>query len=256
MTIETDAAPGAAAGSVAPENNLANTTEVATPEANTEAKPEVSDHERTLKKLGRRIDNVTRARYEAEARAQQAEERAKRAEAMLQERPQQTEPQTQEGKEPPRQKQADPDDIERRATELATIREVAKRSNDIVTKGSKAYGDEFRSSVVAVQDEAGPMFQRSGLPTALGEAILDADDPAALLHHLGQNPEDAGDLRGLSAAQLGRRIARIEAQIAKEPEASKPALHKPVTPQATARSKAPEQMSDAEWAAQRKAQKR
>src|SRR6185295_13786656 len=117
MTIDTDAAPGAAAGTPAPENDLANTQEVATPEAaNEPEKPEVSDHERTVKKLGRRIDNVTRARYEAEARARQAEERAQRLEAQLQER-QAPNPQTQEARqEEPRQKQPDPDDIERRAT--------------------------------------------------------------------------------------------------------------------------------------------
>lgn len=253
MTTEIDAAPGAAAGSPAPEE-IANTPEVATPEV--EAKPEPSDHDKSIKKLERRIGNVTRSRYEAEARAQQAEERAARLERELQERQsKQSEPQG----DVPRTQQRDTDDLDARVTqraeEIATIREVTRRSNDIATKGKQAYGDDFMSSVAAVQDEAGPLFERSGLPTALGEAVLDSEDPAALLHYLGQNPEEAEDLRDLNAAQLGRRIAKLEAKLSQAPTSKPAPTHKPVTPQATARSKPHDQMSDAEWAAARKAKR-
>ena len=173
------------------------------------------------------------------------------------------EPTAPQGEPPARREQQTREDpreaetrINQRAEEIALAREVARRSNDIADKGRKTYGDEFAASVSTLQDEAGPMFQRNGLPTALGEAILDAEDPAALLHHLGQNPDDAAELRGLSAAALGRRIAKLEAQLAAAPPQKPAQAHKPVTPSATAATKDPSKMTDAEWAAQRKAQKR
>jgi hypothetical protein len=269
MTIETTAAPGAAASTAAPENSLANASpEVANPAAESNEQPAerdpVSEHDRTVKKFERRIGNVTRARYEAEARAQQAEARAREAEerAARLEQMQRPNDQQPQGEQQPRREQTreDPREAEaritQRAEEIATVREVTRRANEIAEKGRKSYGDEFGSAVSAVQDEAGPMFQRNGLPTALGEAILDAEDPAALLNHLGQNPDDAADLRGLSAAALGRRIAKLEAQLAAQPPSKPAQAHKPVASTATAPTKDPAKMSDAEWYAQRKAQKR
>lgn len=235
MTTETIAAPGAAASTAAPES-LATEQGLATPDGTT-TKPAggeqdpATDHERTVKKLTRRVDNVTRARYEAEARAQQATERAERLERQLQEQRQsQNQP---NGPTQGQQEQQErstalrPEDIEQRveqrAAEVATVREAAARANKVFEAGVKEFGaDAFKSSIAVVQEEAGPLYQRNGMPTALGEAITDSDNPAALLQHLGQNPEIAEELKGLSAAQLGRRIARIEASMsaAKEPKAS------------------------------------
>lgn len=240
MTIETIAAPGAAASTAAPDS-LANEQGLASPNDTTnkpaggEQDP-ATDHERAVKKLTRRVDNVTRARYEAEARAQQALERAERAERQLQERQSQQQPggnaqgQGEQQRAAPR-----PEDIEQRveqrASEVATVREAAAKANKVFEAGTKEFGgDAFKSSVAVVQEEAGPLYQRNGMPTALGEAITDSDNPAALLHHLGQNPEIAEELKGLSAAQLGRRIARIEASMTtnKEPKASN--APKPLAP--------------------------
>jgi len=50
------------------------------------------------------------------------------------------------------------------------------------------------------------------------KAILESDDAAALLHHLGTNPDLAAELNGLSPAQLGRRIERFEAQMKAKPQ--------------------------------------
>ena len=67
--------------------------------------------------------------------------------------------------------------------------------------------------MATVIDEAGPIIDAKGMPTALGEALLDADEPAKLLHHLGRHPEIAETLQGLTPAQLGRRLGRIEADM-------------------------------------------
>lgn len=252
MTIETNAAPGAAAEIDAPA--LANPEGVANPAAEeTTEQKDVPEHERTIKKLERRIGNVTRSRYEAEARAQQAEERARALEERMARLEAAAQPR--EGQQPKQQPNPDPraddDRVNQRAEEIATVRETTARSNKVFESGIKDFGDEFKSSVAAVLEEAGPLIDRKGMPTPLGEAVLDSDNPAALLHYLGQNPEDAGELRGLTPARLGRALVRIEAQIAAEK--TKPAKPlQPVTPKGNPKPKSDQEMTDAEWYAARK----
>lgn len=95
---------------------------------------------------------------------------------------------------------------------------VTEKANSIAQDGEKRFKDGFRSALETVAEEAGPLFNQRGLPTALGEAILESDDAAALLHHLGTNPDLAAELNGLSPAQLGRRIERFEAQMKAKPQ--------------------------------------
>lgn len=261
MTIETDAAPGAAAGTPAPEQNaisegLANPAEKANEP--TEADPPETEQERAVRKLERRVGTVTRQRYDAEARARQAEERAQRLEAQMQEWQQRrTESETTETQgEKPRQQGMSREEIEAEITRQADLRarvaDTNRRANEIAAKGQKAFGAEFMEGVQTVMAEAGPLYGRDGLPTALGEAIQEAEDPAALLHFLGQNPDDAAELRGLSAAAIGRRIAKLEDRIAAQP-ASKPAKPlTPVTSKGNPKPKSDQDMTDAEWYAARR----
>lgn len=244
MNTEANAAPDVAADTATSEQ-IANTTpEVATPESSAEEqgqqteKPEADDSDKSLKRLQRRVDRVTAARYQAEARAQQLEEQLARFQ-------QQAQP---EGEA----QQVDPYEL---AKQIATAERITERSNAVYRDGVKAHGDAFMQSVAAVQDEAGPLFDKRGLATPLGEAILDADKPADLLAYIGKNPDIAESLQGLSAAQLGRRIASIEAQMVKpEPKASKAPL--PLEPvKASGKvQKSPSEMTDAEFSAYRKAQ--
>lgn len=228
MTIETMAAPGAAAENLAPES--AETPEVATPDTSAQSQaPQTDanadkgdDADRSLKRLQRRVDRVTAARYQAEARAQQAE-------AELSRYRQQAAPQDAEA-QPVR-----PEDIDRlanqRADEITTARQLNERSNAVFQAGTKAFGDTFQQSIAVVIDEAGPLIAPNGRATPLGEAILDAEAPAQVLHHLAQHPEIAEQLRDLTPAQLGRRIARIEAEMSAKPVAPKPSnAPKPITP--------------------------
>lgn len=112
------------------------------------------------------------------------------------------------------------------ADHIATAREVAKQSNDVVKEGQKRFAATWAASLAAVLDEAGPLIDsKSMLPTPLGEAILDSKDPSALLHHLGSDPSLAAELADLSPAKLGRRLAQIEAQM--ETPKPKPASNAP-----------------------------
>lgn len=220
MTTETMTGAGAPADTIAPDQQ--HHPDLAAPGSDDGKQPQQTgatpdsgdDADKSLKRLQRRIDRVTAARYQAEARAQQLEAELDRY------------------RQQPAAEQIDQDAVPRsevdriaatRAEEIASVRQVADRSNAVAAAGKKAYGEEaFAASLHAVIDEAGPLIDRYGRATPLGEAILDADKPAALLHYLGRNPDVSEQLAGLSPAALGRRIARIEADMQAKSAAPKP----------------------------------
>jgi hypothetical protein len=141
------------------------------------------------------------------------------------------------------------------AREIATIERVTEKANAVAKDGQKRFSD-FNDALTTLREEAGDLFDKKGLPTAIGEAILDADDPAALIHFLGANDDLAAELEGLSPAALGRRIAKYEARMNAEPKA-KPLskASEPIAPlkgTANAAVKSLEQMSQAEYEAHRK----
>lgn len=227
MSTETQVAPDAATqiNASAP----TETPEVVEPEASTEQQPdepqepEVDPREKAVKSLTRRVDRITAARYQAEARAQQA---AQEAEALRQRLAQY------EQQEAPQQRQPDPIAL---AREIAQLEKVTDRSNAVHKEGTKRF-EAFDKALNVVIEEAGPLVvpvapgAPIGRPTALGEAILDAEDPAAVLHHLGNNPDLASELHGLTPTQIARRIARIEMELAKPKEPKQSAAPRPISP--------------------------
>lgn len=227
MTTEAIAAPDVAADTATSEEIANETPEVASPESNeAEHQPQEKsedDSDKSLKRLQRRVDRVTAARYQAEARAQQLEQQLRQ---FLEQQPREQE----EGK------QVTPDEIERiasqKARELVESEQIAKASNAIKSELVKKVGaDGFSEVIATVTEEAGPLADERGRWTPLGEAVAESDDPAGLLIFLKDNPDTAAELQGLTAAQLGRRIARIEAQInapKAEPQPSK--APRPITP--------------------------
>ena len=187
--------------------------EVAAPENDEVA--ERDDPARVVKRMERRIDRVTEKRYQAEARAAQLEQelQALRSQAS-QENPQQGERQ-------------DPVAL---AREIAQVERVTEKANGIAADGGKRFGDAFGKAVQTVAAEVGAMFERSGKPTPLGEVILSSDDPAALIHHLGSNPDIAADLADLTPIQQARKLARIEIDMSKPRETKQSQAPKPITP--------------------------
>ena len=178
--------------------------EVVTPEveavAETQPAPE-DDAEKAKRSMQRRIDKRTADLYRERANNEQLTQRLSALESRLQSTPEQ-------------QAQVDPVAL---AKEIAAVERITEKSNEVAKTGRKLFGDEFSTSLATVVEEAGQLFQPSGKTTALGEAILDSEDPASLLHHLGQNPDLAAELSGLSAAALGRRIGKIESAMANKP---------------------------------------
>lgn len=226
MSTEALVAPDAA--TEIPASEQAASPEVATPEASAETQPdeppepEVDPRDKAVKSLNRRVDRITAARYQAEARAEQAAQESQQLRQRL--------AQYEQG-ETPQPRQADPLAL---ANEIATIREVTAKSNNVVKVGRERF-EAFDKALTVVIEEAGALVSpipgtQIGRPTPLGEAILDADDPAAVLHYLGNNPDAAADLHGLTATQVARRIARIEIEIGKTSEPKQSTAPKPIAP--------------------------
>lgn len=246
MTEETQVAPEQTQN--APEQTQ-TAPEVVTPEveaqaadeAKQEESPKEDDAEKARRAMQRRIDKRTADLYRERAEKEQLAARLSALEARLGGEPEQQTP------------QIDPVAL---AREIATVEKITEKSNAVAKDGEKRFAGAFTEAVRAVTEEAGTLFLPNGKATALGEAILDADDPAGLLHHLGQNPDVAAELQGLSPAQLGRRIGRIEAQMASKPQpkpvSNAPAPARPIS--ANRSGQDPASMSMADYKAMRKAQ--
>lgn len=245
MNTETNAAPDVAADTATSEHT--QTPEVVSPEVDAgpaqETPPETEQDstEKALKRMERRINKRTadyhRERAEKEHLAQQLE----------QYRQQST---NDDGT------QVDTADVQRlvreEAKRLTQIEKLNEKANSIHAEGTKKFSD-FEEAIKAVNDEA-PLFDKQG-PTPLMEAVFESDNPAAVLHYLGKNPDIAAELVDLTPAQLTRRLVRIESSIAKpEPRPSKaPQPLEPVKGGGKVQ-KSLADMSDAEFAAARRSQ--
>ena len=212
MTEETNGSPVAEPELPATEVPAQETPEVAAPE-NDEA-AERDDPTKVVKRMERRIDRLTAARYQAEARADQAAAQFEQLRAQFaQENPQQV-------------GQQDPVTL---AREIAHVERITEKANGIAADGNKRF-EGFGKAVQTVSAEVGALFDKRGKATPIGEAILAADDPAALIHHIGSNPDLAADLADLTPIQQARKLARIEIDMARPKETKQSLAPKPISP--------------------------
>lgn len=195
------------------------TPEVVNPEPNEPQADETPEdpRDKTVKSLQRRVDRLTAAKYQTQAEAQQARQQLEQLQARLAQY---------EQPEQPQQQQADPITL---AKEIAKIEKVTEKANQIAKEGATKFKD-FGEAVKVVNREAGQLFDQYGRATPFGEAILASDDPAAVIHAIGTNPDLAADLADLSPIQQARRIARLEAELSKPKEPPKSSAPKPITP--------------------------
>jgi predicted RNase H-like nuclease (RuvC/YqgF family) len=211
-----------------------------------EADKGLTDEQRTIRKQMRRIERLTAKRGAAEREAELLRQQM----AEFQRR---TSGQLGEDGEPAMSRQISEADIERvasqRAAEIAQQRAIGEKVSKVLREGSKLEG--FNAAVDAVA-EVVPFTDRKGKPTPFIEAVLDADDPAALLKYLGDNSDEAEELADLSPAQLGRRIAKLEDRLASVKKKSS-AAPVPIKPVGGTSKVTPDEskLSDAEWRAQR-----
>lgn len=239
MTIESQAAPVEAAQipSTDPATNAPVQAEPENPEGNAEPqKPELTPAEREARALKRRVDRLTREKYQTQAELQQ-----------LRQRP--ADPQVDAS-------QMTEQEVNRRAQQIAETRAFNDRCNEIDRVGRKEFPD-FADKFAELSAEI-PTFTEKGA-TPFMEAILDSDNPAALIHHLGSNPDLAAELADLTPRQQVRRLALIERDMgAKEAPPKTSSAPKPIQPvKPTATAGGPDPGKDPEaWIAWRNAQVR
>jgi len=221
------------------------TPEVVEPETTESEQPQktpeqlrIEQLEREAKAKQRRIDRLTREKYESR----------------------QVQPQQQPTQEQQEPKTLTPEDVEREVQNRLERERVNQRANDIAAKGEKEFKDFGEK--VRIASEALPLFTQAGKPTAAMELIADCDKPHAVLHYLGDNPEIAEELADLTGVRLAKRIAQIESEASKPKSAPQPSkAPKPIEPgkpsAQTARD--PSQMTDEEylrWKAEQRTQAR
>lgn len=170
------------------------------------AKKEKTAEQREIERLRRRVDNLTRQKYELASRApQQREQQTPAGEA--------DEPVTLSRAELSRM-------IAEQARELAPAlseqQAETQRRQKVVGDLAKSWGQERFDALASDLDDAfGGLQDASGRPKPATEALFESDDPKALIEYLTDpdNAEDARRLASLNPVRAGREIARIEAEI-------------------------------------------
>jgi len=192
---------------VIPANEAAPATLPDEPEVKVDEK--ATETEKVSKALQRRIDRLTREKYQLRAENEQL-----RA-------PRQAE----------QDSQPDERDVETRAQEIARelteVKEFNKHCDDVYEKGMKA-SKKFADAFKEFSEEIGGAFDAQGKPSNVMSAVLDADEPHKLVIYLADKPELAAELADLTPARQIRRIAQIEKEmgevtIPKPSNAPKPA---------------------------------
>jgi hypothetical protein len=134
--------------------------------------------------------------------------------------------------------------VQTEAQEVARVTKLNDRCNDIAEKGKKAFAD-FDASLAVMREEL-PLFNDKGATPAL-EAILEMDNPPALIHYLGNNPDIAAELAHLSPYRLTRRLDQIEREMKPTRQPSNaPKPLEPVKPVASV-SGEPDPKDTARW---------
>lgn len=199
---------------------------------------QAQDADKASKALQRRIDRLTREKYQLKAENDQLRTPKERADD---EKDNLTEDEVETR-------------AEARAREIAELKEIQSRCNAVFDKGVKNNKD-FAKAVQAVAEEIGTPFDAKGRPTPTMAAILDADEPEKLIQHLADNPEIAAELADLSPSKQIRRIVQIEKEMGEESKPKPSNAPKPATPVnagATTASKDPATMTDKEFAEYRR----
>jgi hypothetical protein len=147
------------------------------------------------------------------------------------------------------------DDPQTIANEIARIDRFTEKANDFVSRGKKAHPD-YMESLKSLAAEVGDFVTPNGAPSKFMDVVLQvADEPGALLYHLGKNPDLAEELSDLSDLRLAAKLKLIERDMG---EALKPQTVKTAKPLEAVKpinlaKKSPSNMTDAEYAKWRKA---
>lgn len=220
-------------------------------EAEAKADEEAPAEEKPRKsRFQERIDKLTADKYAAEREARQLRERIERL----------------EGRERP---EVDPEDYD--AVEDDRLRRVFEESEkqrynedalEAQRRSQAARQELFRAKLEAARDRIPDLEQSvqrfAQLPVTPDSAEIIADSPKAaeIAHYLGNHPDIAHEIAGMSPVNQGRAIAQIENRVslpAKRVSQAPPPAPK-LKPAAAPQAKDPSEMTAAEYVAWRNKQ--
>ncbi len=194
------------------------------------------------KGVGKRIDELTREKYDAQRERDFWREQAMRNQRQPEQRQEQAGQTVQATDEPTLEEHGFDVAAYNRAWYDWRKQEDAKadqKAKEIQSQQERA--KKYQDSVQSFA-EANPDFYdvfHDGLPVTqtMAEAITDADNPAAIAYYLGQNPEEAARIAGMSPSAVSRAIGRIEAKL--ESQAAPAAADQARAPEQKTVTKAP-----------------
>lgn len=184
-------------------------------------KPEKSPEQRELERARRKIDRLTKQKYEllnqvqnrtVQGQAPGAESDASEHDDVV----------TLSRADLERQIRAE---AEKLAPTLQQQRTVEEQRRTVVEKLAQTWGQERFDEVAADLDDAlGGLADAKGKPKPATEAIFEAEDPAALIEYLAdpENAEHANRLASMSAVKAGIEIAKLEAKLTAKRDEAKP----------------------------------
>lgn len=222
----------------ATDETKAETPEVATPEP--EEKPDPAEAERlerdkAIRRMERRIDRKHAEAAEARARVQ-----------FLEEQLRSVQPKQQEAEPAPVTREQFERAVAERAREVASIERVNEQCNRIADQGKKEFPD-FQDAIANVAQEVA-LFDQRGNPTTFMRVVLKADNAAAVLHHLGKNPDLAAELADMDPIDQAVRLADIRREMVAKPSRSPSGAPKPLEPvKGKAKSDEPPITDTARW---------
>ncbi|PIG30139.1 hypothetical protein CLU93_4474 [Janthinobacterium sp. 35] len=166
---------------------------------------EKTPEQRELARLRRRVDSLTRQKYEARAAIPAAQ----------QQQQQNTEA---DDDEPVSMTRAEmqrhiAEQAKQLAPALTQQQAVVDRRQGIVTSLAKEWGAEkFDTLASDLDDVFGGLADRSGTPKPATDAIFESDDPKGVIEYLTDpdNAEEAERISTMSPIQAGRAITRLE----------------------------------------------
>jgi hypothetical protein len=182
------------------------------------AKKEKTAEQREIERLRRRVDNLTRQKYELRAGMPAAAPQ------------QQQQPSHADDDEPVTLTRAElqrqiAEQAQRLAPTMTEQRAEAERRQGVVNNLAKEWGPEKFDTLSAELDEAfGGLVDRSGSPKPATDAIFHADDPKGVIEYLTDpdNAEEAASIARMGALQAGRAIAKLELKLEAEKSKAKP----------------------------------
>lgn len=250
-TVETEAEP----------TEEVETEESATSEEDTE-EASAEPPKKTPKGVQKRLDELTRLRYEAERRAEQ--ERQERLEWQRRAMGQQTQ-QPQTAKPTVDQYQTYEDYLEALSDWKVEQRLVSERAEaekrqaeEANRRKTQTYIERAESARSKYEDYDHVAHGGHWSPTEeMKESILESDYGPDIAYYLGSNPEEAQRISRLSSSAQHRELGKLEARLsmpAPKPKPTKaPEPIKPAGVKAKA-DKDPSEMSDSEFAEWRRKQ--